>query len=205
MVPPTPAHPCVRTRHLIRPAGAGIRPRRCVHTDAIPPPTHTGAQNNSQLGFFFFRREDAEAIVEKIREENPRLARDSKILRVTMDNVYEVRRPNLGLRGWGPHTRPAWMQACKGSPPDRFVADLASVPSDPPFGARQDVRLRDRRMLPLKTPCSFLITDFAFAGVHHAARPDGPTGHPLPLHARHAAGARGSRRGQGGGRWAGRG
>lgn len=26
----------------------------------------------------------------QIREENPRLARDSKILRVTMDNVYEV-------------------------------------------------------------------------------------------------------------------
>lgn len=27
----------------------------------------------------------------QIREENPRLARDSKILKVTMDNVYEVR------------------------------------------------------------------------------------------------------------------
>ncbi len=26
----------------------------------------------------------------QIREENPRLARDSKILKVTMDNVYEV-------------------------------------------------------------------------------------------------------------------
>lgn len=94
-----------------------------------------GLQNNTQLGFFFFRKEDAEALVEKvrmtvsklassvfrlpsllllcpqatiighksqinsmpvflvdvqIREENPRLARDSKILRVTMDNVYEV-------------------------------------------------------------------------------------------------------------------
>ena len=29
----------------------------------------------------------------QIRKENPRLARDSKILRVTMDNVYEVGRP----------------------------------------------------------------------------------------------------------------
>lgn len=47
-------------------------------------------ENNSQLGFFFFNREDAEAIVKKIKEENPRLARDSKILKVTMDNVYEV-------------------------------------------------------------------------------------------------------------------
>lgn len=26
----------------------------------------------------------------QIREENPRLARDSRVLRVTMDNVYEV-------------------------------------------------------------------------------------------------------------------
>eukprot|EP00199_Chlamydomonas_sp_CCMP681_P002435 CAMPEP_0119108404 /NCGR_PEP_ID=MMETSP1180-20130426/14195_1 /TAXON_ID=3052 ORGANISM="Chlamydomonas cf sp, Strain CCMP681" /NCGR_SAMPLE_ID=MMETSP1180 /ASSEMBLY_ACC=CAM_ASM_000741 /LENGTH=385 /DNA_ID=CAMNT_0007094011 /DNA_START=122 /DNA_END=1279 /DNA_ORIENTATION=- len=59
-------------------------------------------ENNTQLGFFFFRREDAEAIVEKIREENPRLARDSKILRVTMDNVYEVfttPRDQTGLQG----------------------------------------------------------------------------------------------------------
>lgn len=47
-------------------------------------------ENNAQLGFFFFKREDAEAIVQKIKEENPRLAKDSKILRVTMDNVYEV-------------------------------------------------------------------------------------------------------------------
>eukprot|EP00197_Chlamydomonas_leiostraca_P002727 CAMPEP_0202857754 /NCGR_PEP_ID=MMETSP1391-20130828/569_1 /ASSEMBLY_ACC=CAM_ASM_000867 /TAXON_ID=1034604 /ORGANISM="Chlamydomonas leiostraca, Strain SAG 11-49" /LENGTH=420 /DNA_ID=CAMNT_0049536597 /DNA_START=6 /DNA_END=1268 /DNA_ORIENTATION=+ len=47
-------------------------------------------ENNTQLGFFFFRKEDAESIVDKIKEENPRLARDSKVLRVTMDNVYEV-------------------------------------------------------------------------------------------------------------------
>jgi len=59
-------------------------------------------ENNTQLGFFFFRKEDAEAIVEKIREENPRLARDSKVLRVTMDNVYEVfttPRDQTGLQG----------------------------------------------------------------------------------------------------------
>uniref|UniRef100_A0A7S3VHL0 Tic22-like family protein n=1 Tax=Dunaliella tertiolecta TaxID=3047 RepID=A0A7S3VHL0_DUNTE len=59
-------------------------------------------ENNTQLGFFFLKREDAEAIVEKIREENPRLARDSKILRVTMDNVYEVfttPREQTGLQG----------------------------------------------------------------------------------------------------------
>jgi len=38
----------------------------------------------------------------QIREENPRLARDSKILRVTMDNVYEVfttPREQTGLQG----------------------------------------------------------------------------------------------------------
>ncbi|MEW5314015.1 MAG: hypothetical protein WDW38_005543 [Sanguina aurantia] len=61
--------------------------------------------NNSQLGFFFFRKEDAEAIVEKIREQNPRLARDSKILRVTMDNVFEVfttPREETGLQQYVP-------------------------------------------------------------------------------------------------------
>ncbi|KAF6251689.1 Tic22-like family-domain-containing protein [Scenedesmus sp. NREL 46B-D3] len=59
-------------------------------------------ENNTQLGFFFFRKEDAEAIIAKIREENPRLARDSKVLRVTMDNVYEVfttPRETTGLQG----------------------------------------------------------------------------------------------------------
>ncbi|EFJ46554.1 hypothetical protein VOLCADRAFT_121068 [Volvox carteri f. nagariensis] len=64
-------------------------------------------ENHTQLGFFFFRKEDAEALIEKrrhmqIREENPRLARDSKILRVTMDNVYEVfttPREQTGLQG----------------------------------------------------------------------------------------------------------
>lgn len=38
----------------------------------------------------------------QIREENPRLARDSKILKVTMDNVYEVfttPRDTTGLTG----------------------------------------------------------------------------------------------------------
>jgi hypothetical protein len=38
----------------------------------------------------------------QIREENPRLARDSKVLRVTMDNVYEVfttPRETTGLQG----------------------------------------------------------------------------------------------------------
>lgn len=59
-------------------------------------------ENNTQLGFFFFRKEDAEAIIAKIKEENPRLARDSKVLRVTMDNVYEVfttPRETTGLQG----------------------------------------------------------------------------------------------------------
>jgi hypothetical protein len=40
--------------------------------------------------------------VPQIREENPRLARDSKVLRVTMDNVYEVfttPRETTGLQG----------------------------------------------------------------------------------------------------------
>ncbi|KXZ49113.1 hypothetical protein GPECTOR_23g43 [Gonium pectorale] len=60
------------------------------------------SENNTQLGFFFFRKEDAEGLIEKIREENPRLARDAKILRVTMDNVYEVfttPREQTGLQG----------------------------------------------------------------------------------------------------------
>ena len=38
----------------------------------------------------------------QIKEENPRLARDSKVLRVTMDNVYEVfttPRETTGLQG----------------------------------------------------------------------------------------------------------
>eukprot|EP00879_Flechtneria_rotunda_P004541 GHRR01004796.1.p1 GENE.GHRR01004796.1~~GHRR01004796.1.p1 ORF type:complete len:408 (+),score=136.00 GHRR01004796.1:163-1386(+) len=59
-------------------------------------------ENNTQLGFFFFNKEDAEAIIAKIKEENPRLARDSKVLRVTMDNVYEVftsPRDTTGLQG----------------------------------------------------------------------------------------------------------
>lgn len=59
-------------------------------------------QGNTQLGFFFFRKEDADAVVERIRDENPRLARDSKVLRVTMDNVYEVfttPRDQTGLAG----------------------------------------------------------------------------------------------------------
>lgn len=40
--------------------------------------------------------------VAQIKEENPRLARDSKVLRVTMDNVYEVfttPRETTGLQG----------------------------------------------------------------------------------------------------------
>eukprot|EP00877_Chromochloris_zofingiensis_P003762 jgi/Chrzof1/13387/Cz07g31050.t1_TIC22[v5.2] len=59
-------------------------------------------ENNTQLGFFFFKKEDAEAIIQKIKEENPRLARDSKVLRVSMDNVYEVfttPRDQTGLQG----------------------------------------------------------------------------------------------------------
>jgi len=95
----------------------------------MTPRTVPLLQNNTQLGFFFFKKEDAEAIISKvmrasclpglclagnrvcaraqspssshrpypclairlqIKDENPRLARDSKILRVTMDNVYEV-------------------------------------------------------------------------------------------------------------------
>lgn len=41
-------------------------------------------------------------VAPQIREENPRLARDSKILRVTMDNVFEVfttPRDQTGLQG----------------------------------------------------------------------------------------------------------
>jgi len=47
-------------------------------------------------------RTHAHAHTPQIREENPRLARDSKVLRVTMDNVYEVfttPRDQTGLGG----------------------------------------------------------------------------------------------------------
>ncbi|PNW73271.1 hypothetical protein CHLRE_14g625750v5 [Chlamydomonas reinhardtii] len=103
-------------------SGAGPRPQPVmdlamakdeVKARLAPVPVYTVAnpknefvlvagENNTQLGFFFFRKEDAEALIEKIREENPRLARDSKILRVPMDNVYEVfttPREQTGLQG----------------------------------------------------------------------------------------------------------
>ena len=46
---------------------ARTHPRASTHIHPLPPPPTS-----------------------QIREENPRLARDSKVLRVTMDNVYEV-------------------------------------------------------------------------------------------------------------------
>jgi len=51
----------------------------------------------------------------QIREENPRLARDSKILRVTMDNVYEVfttPREQTGLQGIHFRFMPDMQQVC---------------------------------------------------------------------------------------------
>lgn len=41
-----------------------------------------------QLGLFFFNEADAQALVEKIQEENPELAKQSRVLEVSMDQVY---------------------------------------------------------------------------------------------------------------------
>lgn len=57
----------------------------------------------------------------QIREENPRLARDSKILRVTMDNVFEVfttPREETGLQ----------VQCSKEITPDISVEDVFETP-----------------------------------------------------------------------------
>lgn len=47
-------------------------------------------ENNTQLGFLFFRKEDAEAVIDKVKQEDPRLARESKVLPISMDNVYDI-------------------------------------------------------------------------------------------------------------------
>lgn len=47
-------------------------------------------ENNTQLGFLFFRKEDAEAVIDKVKLEDSKLARESKVLPISMDNVYEI-------------------------------------------------------------------------------------------------------------------
>ena len=42
-----------------------------------------------QLGLFFFRQKDAEAVVESIAEASPSLARTTKIIKVSLDRVYD--------------------------------------------------------------------------------------------------------------------
>lgn len=66
----------------------------------------------------------------QIKEENPRLARDSKVLRVTMDNVYEVfttPRETTGLQGI--HFR--------------FMPDMAQVKHALQVGVRERVSERE--------------------------------------------------------------
>ncbi|KAL0040628.1 hypothetical protein WJX79_000007 [Trebouxia sp. C0005] len=41
-----------------------------------------------QLGLFFFNKSDAQALVDKIHEQNPQLAKQSQVLEVSMDQVY---------------------------------------------------------------------------------------------------------------------
>ncbi|KAK9831849.1 hypothetical protein WJX81_001220 [Elliptochloris bilobata] len=48
-----------------------------------------GESDAKQLGLLFFSEPDAEAMVEKIREQNPKLAKQSRVLKVTVDKVYD--------------------------------------------------------------------------------------------------------------------
>lgn len=55
-----------------------------------------------QLGLFFFSREEAEALVTTIREQNPKLGKQARVLPTSMDRVYEFAvtpRSELGLEG----------------------------------------------------------------------------------------------------------
>lgn len=59
-------------------------------------------ENNRQIGFFFLNKEDAEALIAKIRQENPKIAKDTGVMRTTLDAVYEVftmPREESGLQG----------------------------------------------------------------------------------------------------------
>lgn len=47
-----------------------------------------GDSEDRQLGLIFFAEADAHALIEKIREQNPKLAKQSTVLAVTMDDVY---------------------------------------------------------------------------------------------------------------------
>ncbi|CAL5227100.1 g10006 [Coccomyxa viridis] len=42
-----------------------------------------------QLGLIFMSEDDANALIEKVREQNPKLAKQSRVLKVSMDNVYD--------------------------------------------------------------------------------------------------------------------
>lgn len=46
-------------------------------------------EDGKQLGLFFFTEKDAQALVDKMKEQNPKLAKQAQVLTVTMDRVYE--------------------------------------------------------------------------------------------------------------------
>ena len=50
----------------------------------------SGDDNESrQLGLFFFSKEDAEGLIDTIKEQNPKLGKSAKIMATSMDAVYE--------------------------------------------------------------------------------------------------------------------
>jgi uncharacterized protein YdcH (DUF465 family) len=49
-----------------------------------------------QLGLFFFCEEDAKALVEKLKQEDPQLAKQSQVIKVTMDRVYSFSSATTG-------------------------------------------------------------------------------------------------------------
>ena len=48
-----------------------------------------GDNDDHQLGLFFFNKEDAEGLISTIKEQNPKLGKQSKVLTTSMDSVYE--------------------------------------------------------------------------------------------------------------------
>ncbi|KAK9824436.1 hypothetical protein WJX72_010245 [[Myrmecia] bisecta] len=47
-----------------------------------------GDEEPKQLGLFFFSAKDAQALIDKIKEQNPKLAKQSQVLAVSLDKVY---------------------------------------------------------------------------------------------------------------------
>jgi len=74
-------------------------------SSSIPSDASTSAvksASSAPLGLFFFNKEDAHHLIRRVRESNPVLGREAKVLRVTLDNVFDVfsaPREVSGLRG----------------------------------------------------------------------------------------------------------